>query len=72
MKTETVSHEKSSVLRTLCNLICTEGHLSYSPEPMVYVDSECARPKCHKPMHLIEGAKAIPEKKVMRKKIKRY
>lgn len=65
------------------NLICSDGHKHWSPEPMVFVDRECGIRKpqggvCHKTLALIAGSRPKPKpkkkfpKRAKLRKVKRY
>lgn len=70
-----------SILSGMYNLVCPEGHKSFSPEPMGCVGSQCPyRPnrgdgaRCQKKVAFLRDSRSVPPKKKPSKlrKMKRF
>jgi hypothetical protein len=77
--TRVVMAEGESILHGMFNLICTDGHKAFSPQPMSLVGAQCPNSrengqKCNKKLVFLADSRAVPQPKVKSKlrKMKRY
>lgn len=80
-KTQSRPAGGESILHSMFNLICPDGHKSFSPEPMELVGSQCAyRPergeggRCPKKVAFLRDSRETPKHKKPSKlrKMKRF